>query len=79
MVQRFCDGIVIFLHTRRVFSEMQNRVGQHQAEKQHRCECKSEAIQVIVEFTFCDMPHWFMAVGCQQPAFSKEQLCYIRK
>ena len=61
--RRHCDILDAF----RVFPEMHTRVGQHQTEQQHRCQGKSEAIEIIVEFAFRDMPnHFFIPVGNRQ-------------
>ena len=62
-----------------MFSGMSHGVGYHECKQQHGRQRKSEAIQIVIEFTFRDMPHFFVAVGCQQSAVQqeKERLCYM--
>ena len=42
-----------------MLSDMSNGVGYHQCQQQPGCQCKSETIQIIIEFTFRDMPNHF--------------------
>ena len=46
-------------------------------QQQDNCQREAEAIQIIVKFTFRNMPnHFFMAVGCRLSAISKGSLWY---
>ena len=63
-------SIVIFLPPYRVFLEMHNRIDQHQAEKQYGCQRKLEAIQIVVNFSFRNMPNHILVISCGFSVFS---------
>ena len=41
-----------------MLSDMSHGVSYHQCQQQHSRQREAEAIQIIIEFTFRDMPHF---------------------